>query len=188
MCGEQHKCTHNHHTPQGSPPRVRGTATRLQILQLLEGITPACAGNRCPSGDYTAIKEDHPRVCGEQLYEEACEAAQKGSPPRVRGTGQSRAPHRTAGRITPACAGNSGRGRGDGDGEKDHPRVCGEQHHSGHLQPEQKGSPPRVRGTAQNRSVSSHPQRITPACAGNSSWRDCLRLPGTDHPRVCGEQ
>ena len=70
------------------------------------------------------------------------------------------------------------------------------------------GSPPRVRGTGQDATISmifdgitpacagnSFPFifslvyiRITPACAGNSATSGQIEYSDQDHPRVCGEQ
>ena len=127
-------------------------------------------------------------MCGEQYSLRNSRQHRLGSPPRVRGTGwHFGRPHHFRW-ITPACAGNSKCDTLFYHPYKDHPRVCGEQpgrpaaHRAGI------GSPPRVRGTDFWRVIGCALGGITPACAGNSSWRDCLRLPGTDHPRVCGEQ
>ena len=84
-------------------------------------------------------------MCGEKL---PCEA-------------YGRAP-----RITPACAGrsmNSGSKTGTGS---DHPRVCGEKFHSASLIADFWGSPPRVRGEAENTVFEEPEAGITPACAG----------------------
>ena len=66
--------------------------------------------------------------------------------------------------------------------------MCGEQlFPAGHGR-EERGSPPRVRGTATSWLFLSNQNRITPACAGN---RPLLSISATglrDHPRVCGEQ
>ena len=75
-------------------------------------------------------------------------------------------------RITPACAGNSIRPQGKLPAYEDHPRVCGEQDMIGALDSQLEGSPPRVRGTAQDVGNATHVAGITPACAGN---RYCLR-------------
>ena len=91
-------------------------------------------------------------------------------------------------RITPACAGNSPRLNKKRRQRWDHPRVCGEQKGAFcHLKPPH-GSPPRVRGTAKLKFFRLIFQRITPACAGNSSLPQGLSLLPRDHPRVCGEQ
>ena len=71
--------------------------------------------------------EDHPRVCGEQMFSKEETASYKGSPPRVRGTAIFAHRRKRRFRITPACAGNSHICLAHGESEKDHPRVCGEQ-------------------------------------------------------------
>ena len=70
-------------------------------------------------------------------------------------------------RITPACAGNRPLKSSGHFARRDHPRVCGEQM-AGYTNTDgRKGSPPRVRGTAQKSSLTLGRRRITPACAGN---------------------
>ena len=50
------------------------------------------------------------------------------------------------------------------------------------------GSPPRMRGKAEQQQSPVHLQRITPAYAGKSSLRGSRACSGRDHPRVCGEK
>ena len=50
------------------------------------------------------------------------------------------------------------------------------------------GSPPRVRGTGDQRRHGKRGRRITPACAGNSAAGSLPQGLPVDHPRVCGEQ
>ena len=50
------------------------------------------------------------------------------------------------------------------------------------------GSPPRVRGTAEELKGFDLRNRITPACAGNRHFPLPPIHCGEDHPRVCGEQ
>ena len=71
---------------------------------------------------------------------------------------------------------------------KDHPRVCGEQEFLICLKHLLLGSPPRVRGTANNIFSPLFTPRITPACAGNRIYISSRILRFRDHPRVCGEQ
>ena len=66
--------------------------------------------------------------------------------------------------------------------------MCGEQAVQHHLRRRELGSPPRVRGTAAADCLYLHSNRITPACAGNSSTYFFRLWRGQDHPRVCGEQ
>ena len=107
MCGEQSGPAGLDGSIRGSPPRVRGTVHLCPEILPVVGITPACAGNSSlPTRPNNAIK-DHPRVCGEQGEAPELPGNEKGSPPRVRGTGVGRAEPAGGQGITPACAGNS---------------------------------------------------------------------------------
>ena len=106
VCGEQLFRTAKTPCLPGSPPRVRGTVSMAVFPSSEGGITPACAGNSAFyrfSGDF---RQDHPRVCGEQLKRRTTIPGEGGSPPRVRGTGVRRVGKVDVRRITPACAGN----------------------------------------------------------------------------------
>ena len=98
--------------------------------------------------------------------------------------------HRLAagGRITPACAGNSGFYLLCKPSPQDHPRVCGEQSDHRREYKTNEGSPPRVRGTEAVMGTWDKVGGITPACAGNSPAPFPMRPTSGDHPRVCGEQ
>ena len=187
MCGEQEQPQPVGASNQGSPPRVRGTASQTDAKSKLFGITPACAGNSDFAKGFRRKSKDHPRVCGEQVPSLLCPKQQRGSPPRVRGTAaacwHSRlfagSPPRVRGtvqatdiasvraRITPACAGNRLIRCERVKFAWDHPRVCGEQKKLSVVFPINAGSPPRVRGTDNSRHRILAPGRITPACAGN---------------------
>ena len=154
VCGEQvHVPLHTFPVP-GSPPRVRGTVSFGFGLDSDSRITPACAGNRRPSGCWRVWSPDHPRVCGEQRPGSVCPGGEKGSPPRVRGTGPMGQREVRPQGITPACAGNSARRMPEGDERTDHPRVCGEQLRTRISFSTFIGSPPRVRGTGGEISLS----------------------------------
>ena len=127
VCGEQSCMNFFYTCNKGSPPRVRGTVRRKIYELESKRITPACAGNSHSCEDESIIRTDHPRVCGEQGRGAGKDGFIAGSPPRVRGTANAAHCFHIAGRITPACAGNSqlpytARGQ-----HGDHPRVCGEQ-------------------------------------------------------------
>ena len=94
---------------------------------LYRRITPACAGNSQTVEDMIGALEDHPRVCGEQRTVFLIVQRNKGSPPRVRGTGSKAGCDYLHDRITPACAGNSCSSARSTAALMDHPRVCGEQ-------------------------------------------------------------
>ena len=111
VCGEQKAVRVLAGMVSGSPPRVRGTVVPISYINLYARITPACAGNRPLLLTYSGGKEDHPRVCGEQLVFWLILLPRAGSPPRVRGTGRSRPTLVELRGITPACAGNRCRRR-----------------------------------------------------------------------------
>ena len=110
------------------------------------GITPACAGKTHTLRISKGIAQDHPRVCGENLFPLATSQIQPGSPPRVRGKLDEFKAKRLALGITPACAGKTPRACGEYVRSRDHPRVCGENMGWDDEQPLPQGSPPRVRG------------------------------------------
>ncbi len=66
VCGEQLMVRIFGDASAGSPPRVRGTGPLLCVQVIADGITPACAGNSTKNVAALSIREDHPRVCGEQ--------------------------------------------------------------------------------------------------------------------------
>ena len=94
----------------------------------------------------------------------------------------------TAGGITPAYAGKSA----DADSHKalgeDHPRLCGEKAKKARQTPEDRGSPPPMRGKGSRITKASVRIGITPAYAGKSAAYEqrCRTL--EDHPRLCGEK
>ena len=69
----------------GSPPRVRGKATMIEMASAITGITPACAGKSGWTASKKPAGRDHPRVCGEKRDNVAEQFMGGGSPPRVRG-------------------------------------------------------------------------------------------------------
>ena len=168
MCGEKVISQNSRARTAGSPPRVRGKDGVLEENPRRKGITPACAGKSGYSGWCSRQTGDHPRVCGEKKDVAATILSKAGSPPRVRGkdTVCHALPSRE--RITPACAGKSHGGRDNICRDEDHPRVCGEKVPPSTSVNPALGSPPRVRGKAQERSGMADGDRITPACAGKS--------------------
>ncbi len=127
-------------------------------------------------------------MCGEQKMLRLRRQPNTGSPPRVRGTADTKAKPRGGGGITPACAGNRNSPSIKGVAAWDHPRVCGEQFTAVLFWMRAAGSPPRVRGTGKKLLSFLHRCGITPACAGNRLLNWQKKFPLEDHPRVCGEQ
>ena len=126
-------------------------------------------------------------MCGENAADAAGESVSGGSPPRVRGKHPSPVLCLGHRRITPACAGKTHRLRQRRAEIQDHPRVCGENCEISRTVNSLLGSPPRVRGKHFVLG-NAHPLvRITPACAGKTTFCSFSLLTGQDHPRVCGE-
>ena len=90
------------------------------------GITPAYAGKSEKESLTVERLRDHPRVCGEKLYDIPFSANQAGSPPRMRGKVSSSCTLVSCKGITPAYAGKRTRKQGQSGYAWDHPRVCGE--------------------------------------------------------------
>ena len=167
---------------------MRGTGLRVSLDCNIIRIIPACAGNRTPVPQTRLLPQDHPRVCGEQVFDAVQSAIQMGSSPRVRGTGVGSVVSTASKRIIPACAGNSSLVKWTFCPFWDHPRVCGEQSFTTQSIATNGGSSPRVRGTASYIAPLKPTTGIIPACAGNRRQRTALADSVRDHPRVCGEQ
>ena len=93
-----------------------------------------------------------------------------------------------AGRIIPACAGNSRQATCERDHRPGHPCVCGEHACIWKGCARSVGSSLRVRGTGDRSGVDAGCLRVIPACARNSGWMQEPRYATTGHPCVCGEQ
>ena len=91
-------------------------------------------------------------------------------------------------RITPAYAGKSCECSAHDHHRADHPRLCGEKGGEVLWQMIGVGSPPPMRGKADNLALQPHDVGITPAYAGKSGLHDVLPVPAKDHPRLCGEK
>ena len=111
-------------------------------------ITPAYAGKSRMLCKAASQVWDHPRMCGEKLETFFKDNWPKGSPPRVRGKGQSGGRGLPGVGITPAYAGKRIKLRKRHSICGDHPRVCGEKTRSARLSTRASGSPLRVRGKA----------------------------------------
>ena len=73
----------------GSPPQMRGTEIHSQRFPRLLRITPADAGNSRHTRLVRRLQWDHPRRCGEQSVWYDIRRGDLGSPPQMRGTGDT---------------------------------------------------------------------------------------------------
>ena len=67
MCGEKLALYNELNNHQGSPPHVRGKVECVIDTVGMRGITPACAGKRNKLQGWSAVHQDHPRMCGEKI-------------------------------------------------------------------------------------------------------------------------
>ena len=168
VCGEKAYSLVINGSEWGSPPRMRGKGTKRCSSRRGGRITPAYAGKSKRIAPSSVLFGDHPRVCGEKLRESRGLNRTRGSPPRMRGKGESDTHGLSKPGITPAYAGKS-------------PGSC-----RCHL--ELRGSPPRMRGKVPCRSAAGRAGGITPAYAGKRTKQNTNSQGGKDHPRVCGEK
>ena len=174
-------------SPGGSAPRARGTPVQRSLGVRRRGISPACAGNTGRRSLPQPRSSDQPRVRGEHVRDDDLPDTVDGSAPRARGTQDNQYTPVLRDRISPACAGNTCTPGACRCSRADQPRVRGEHQCSSGICSPCTGSAPRARGTrfAERRLAAG--DRISPACAGNtSSWTGSARG-ASDQPRVRGE-
>ena len=132
-------------------------------------ITPAYAGKRLRSTDFSDVDKDHPRLCGEKIFLCFVIMALIGSPPPMRGKDQAFQPLYMQHRITPAYAGKRPQNANARVRYEDHPRLCGEKIREKRQRVDRVGSPPPMRGKDFLLPRRAGLVRITPAYAGKSS-------------------
>ena len=91
-------------------------------------------------------------------------------------------------RITPAYAGKSCPVPAGLLPDQDHPRLCGEKLSVPSAMLDKIGSPPPMRGKADELYDANSGTRITPAYAGKSTTSFIFFRRPQDHPRLCGEK
>ena len=167
---------------------MRGKVRMCTVLRYGRRITPAHAGKR-GGADMTQMPEkDHPRACGEKQKNCPLVSVIWGSPPRMRGKALFLSVLWVTSGITPAHAGKRGRQACSIAGSEDHPRACGEKDQEESESKDKTGSPPRMRGKADENRLGTCKGRITPAHAGKRRRKRTGRRRSQDHPRACGEK
>ena len=188
LCGEKQRRQKSGSGSAGSPPPMRGkdnmTGRNVQRYR----ITPAYAGKSHSSGFRYAGIWDHPRLCGEKSTAILACCIRKGSPPPMRGKADRTRNKEGRNRITPAYAGKSGIITVEVSYMQDHPRLCGEKWQMSPSAPSKTGSPPPMRGKAEQQVSGENHGRITPAYAGKSRTGNSWTRRHRDHPRLCGEK
>ena len=171
----------------GSPPLARGTLRADTQQPFICRLTPARAGNtalrQCKLRKHTA----HPRSRGEHELGPEAAAGTGGSPPLARGTLLLTRRSRQRRRLTPARAGNTLPSSLLPVPLAAHPRSRGEHVNLMNLTHGKCGSPPLARGTLIAYWVSTFLLRLTPARAGNTTYRVIRIITPPAHPRSRGE-
>ena len=111
---------------EGSPPHLRGKHLQFHFPVWISRITPAPAGKTLKNAWHWALRQDHPRTCGENGIFTVVSVIHKGSPPHLRGKLHQSFYFVFALRITPAPAGKTSRTNQKDFHKRDHPRTCGE--------------------------------------------------------------
>ena len=84
-CGENRFERGQNPRRRGSPPQVRGKPLKFQRACTMTRITPAGAGKTSQINRTVMLSWDHPRRCGENVYNDFLRQDDEGSPPQVRG-------------------------------------------------------------------------------------------------------
>ncbi len=187
VCGDDSTSVRRSGPCAGLPPRVRGRRPLRTGLGDDDRATPACAGTTPRTRPGTCSSSGYPRVCGDDLAEQAHPVSAAGLPPRVRGRLPGSVGMLGRLRATPACAGTTALGRGLGHDDQGYPRVCGDDAGTTEQKLYPNGLPPRVRGRPSGASVSVEVGWATPACAGTTARACSVQPRSGGYPRVCGD-
>ena len=146
VCGEN-IFPWNLSTPiNGTSPRMRGKLGDVFGLISNRRNIPAYAGKTVTLSMRCCVKTEHPRVCGENVYDaEAC-SYYRGTSPRMRGKLKSGPVHPGATRNIPAYAGKTFSPPENPHDPPEHPRVCGENPLRAAAKRSISGTSPRMRG------------------------------------------
>ena len=126
-------------------------------------------------------------MCGKDPCKTKSGPRVSGSPPHVRERLADVAYSCIAGGITSACAGKTAFVATDPNTVRDHPRMCGKDDCNYIIYRALKGSPPHVRERLATAFVTMLIMRITPACAGKTTYDIYQYTIYKDHPRMCGK-
>ena len=84
MCGKDPSQWAAQFILSGSPPHVRERHVLPTLAKVKLRITPACAGKTLSAPMQDKLIQDHPRMCGKDLFMKPLMLQPLGSPPHVR--------------------------------------------------------------------------------------------------------
>mgnify|MGYP000888283941 CR=1 FL=1 len=191
----------------GSSPRMRGKPGQRLQHRGAGRLIPAHAGKTRYEGAEPLACAAHPRACGENRHEIACNNAHDGSSPRMRGKPISLPTAPNLRGLIPAHAGKTRLDRPRRYTLWAHPRACGENMFHLSRLTRRPGSSPRMRGKRELREADAlvqglipahagktpaphrypRPDRLIPAHAGKTRATLVLMFERSAHPRACGE-
>ena len=124
---------------------------------------------------------------GEDVFREVYDRVQPGSPPHARGRRHGMLDLKNNLRLTPACAGKTGRVWAPRRRNQAHPRMRGEDVWAAYSASPGEGSPPHARGRLIVVIPGTVRVRLTPACAGKTEASAASTAASRAHPRMRGE-
>ncbi len=171
----------------GTSPRRRGRRVLKLGPSRLDRNTLASAGRTLRSAPATRPTAEHPRVGGEDGYDQLTHELVCGTPPRRRGGRAAPTSIRSRCRNTPASAGRTRPCGGPGSSCTEHPRVGGEDASAPGAQLDQHGTLPRRRGGPRTAVGTAGAPRNTPTSAGRTAFPYHRSHRASEHPHVGGE-
>ena len=171
----------------GSSPRGRGKLDGPLDSPADRRLIPAWAGKTVAAALRAAWLRAHPRVGGENTYQNINDAATDGSSPRGRGKHQAWGKGTPIIGLIPAWAGKTLFPPLLAGCCWAHPRVGGENRAGEHSPEVGMGSSPRGRGKLLELACLCLTLRLIPAWAGKTRRLTHDSPPSTAHPRVGGE-
>ena len=175
-----HSTSRNIPAYAGKSVAPRGQAHRRRNI-------PAYAGKTWRGRCSCHCRTEHPRVCGENADDKILAALEGGTSPRMRGKPAEKVTVQELKRNIPAYAGKTRTNPTVRQNSLEHPRVCGENHHSPVPSVLPPGTSPRMRGKRTGpRTITNHLRNI-PAYAGKTTTWMAFPERSPEHPRVCGE-
>ena len=170
----------------GLSPRVRGSQHGRNLLDLILGPIPACAGQ--PLIDFNAddLNGAYPRVCGAASAWSKDWCFVYGLSPRVRGSRFADVQGALLLGPIPACAGQPFEADDLDDFFGAYPRVCGAASTSLSVFQCLQGLSPRVRGSPTSEDLAYALIGPIPACAGQPPFGLIRTFAIGAYPRVCG--